>query len=168
MNREQIDERLALPWDHLDAPLRREREALETAQKLGQELDEARAERDEAEKRYVEQLERADAAVGDRDHRVAALQAENRLLQDMVAEYMLSLKEWSNEYWESRLEVAPLTAAEIERVQRMEKVAEAAKALRSEHRADFMDDGARQDRLYELFQLLDEHDEAAVLGEGES
>jgi hypothetical protein len=28
-----------------------------------------------------------------------------------------------------------------------------------------MDDGARQDRLYELFQLLDEHDEAAALAE---
>jgi len=47
----------------------------------------------------------------------------------------------------------------------LRKVAEAAKALRSEHRADFMDDGARQDRLCELFQLLDEHDEAAALAE---
>jgi len=53
----------------------------------------------------------------------------------------------------------------VARVKRLEKVAEAAKALRSEHRADFMDDGARQDRLYELFQLLDEHDEAAALAE---
>jgi hypothetical protein len=63
------------------------------------------------------------------------------------------------------LDIVSLTAAEVARVQRLEKVAEAARALRSEHRADFMDDGARQDRLYELFQLLDESDEAAALAE---
>ena len=68
---------------------------------------------------------------------------------------------WTGTEWLPRSSDAP----EAERVQRLEKVAEAAKALRSEHRADFMDDGARQDRLYELFQLLDEHDEAAALAE---
>lgn len=70
--------------------------------------------------------------------------------------------------WEQRGEYWHLIiprAAEVARVKRLEKVAEAARALRSEHRADFMDDGARQDRLYELFQLLDESDEDAALAE---
>ena len=46
MNREQIDERLALPWDHLDAPLRREREALETARQLGEWIEATAGESD--------------------------------------------------------------------------------------------------------------------------
>ena len=122
MNREQIDERLALPWDHLDAPLRREREALETAQKLGQELDEARAERDEAEKRYVEQLERADAAVGDRDHRVAALLAENRLLREWLNKATTKLCRLNIAWTWPSPDIARLTAAEAERVRRMESL----------------------------------------------
>ena len=65
-------------------------------------------------------------------------------------------------------ELVPLTAAEVERVRRMEAESRAARAYRDEYRKDF---GARKDlgdNLHNLFQLLDEHDEAAALGEGES
>lgn len=101
-------------------------------------LREAREERDEAEKRYVEQLERADAAVGDRDHRVAALLAENRLLREALDLADRDLCEWHDRYPLDGLEpmfeliarcrqhishsrdAASLTAAEVERVKRLE------------------------------------------------
>ena len=113
-------------------------------------------------------------AQGERD----GFKAENRLLVACLNSIRCLAVEGIGAEWEELApkvvsiyatctgpELVPLTAAEAERVKRLEKVAEAARALRSEHRADFMDDGARQDRLYELFQLLDEHDEAAALAE---
>ena len=91
--------------------------------------------------------------------------AENRLLREWLNKATTKLCRLNIAWTWPSPDIARLTAAEAARVQRLEKVAEAAKALRSEHRADFMDDGARQDRLYELFQLLDKHDEAAALAE---
>ena len=53
-------------------------------------------------------------------------------------------------------------AAEVARVQRLEAESEAARAFRNEYRKDF---GAWKDLRDDLFQLLDEHDEAAALAE---
>lgn len=116
-------------------------------------LREARKERDEAEARYVEQLERADAAVGDRDHRVAHVLTENRLL----IEYCLSDGGQLPD-----LDLS-LTAAEVERVKRLEKVAEAARALRDECYKDYSDGPTMRDLRDQLFELLDTHDKAAAL-----
>ena len=87
-------------------------------------LRETRGERDAAEKRYVEQLERADAAVGDRDHRVAALQAENRLLRDLLARVVDGddvISEAAVVLYSDDGKAIALTAAEAERVRRLER-----------------------------------------------
>ena len=91
-------------------------------------LREARGERDTMSELYAREGHKSLVLLNEN----TSLLAENRLLRDVVAEYMLSLKEWSNEYWESRLDVAPLTAAEVERVKRLEKVAEAASIIQEQ------------------------------------
>ena len=134
----------------------------------------ARAERDTMAELYAREGHKSLVLLNEN----TSLLAENRLLVACLNSIRCLAVEGIGAEWEELApkvvsiyatcigpELVPLTAAEVARVQRLEKVAEAAKALRSEHRADFMDDGARQDRLYELFQLLDEHDEAAALAE---
>ena len=165
MNREEVKRRLASYGTGVlhDPGESESREALETALAAMEERDRA-AQEAEHWRGTIYEPDR-ETLVRERD---AAL-AENRLLRDILERAVIDgddvISEAAVVLYSDEGKAIALTAAEAERVRRLEKVAEAAKALRSEHRADFMDDGARQDRLYELFQLLDEHDEAAALAE---
>ncbi len=121
----------------------------------------------------IEQMTRTDLpaliaalreARGERD----GFKAENRLLREWLNKATTKLCRLNIAWTWPSPDIAPLTAAEAERVRRMEAESRAARAYRDEYRKDF---GARKDlgdNLHNLFQLLDEHDEAAALGEGDT
>ena len=153
----RCEKELEGPWPHVIYPAH----ARSDVPALIAALREARGKRDVMSELYAREGHKSLVLLNEN----TSLQAENRLLREWLNKATTKLCRLNIAWTWPSPDIARLTAAEAARVQRLEKVAEAAKALRSEHRADFMDDGARQDRLYELFQLLDEHDEAAALAE---
>ena len=130
-------------------------------------LREARAERDAMSNLYAQEGHKSLVLLNEN----TSLLAENRLLRDLLARVVDGddvISEAAVVLYSDDGKAIALTAAEVARVRRMEAESRAARAYRDEYRKDF---GARKDlgdNLHNLFQLLDEHDEAAALGEGES
>ena len=130
-------------------------------------LREARGERDGMSELYAREGHKSLVLLNEN----TSLLAENRLLRDLLARVVDGddvISEAAVVLYSDDGKAIALTAAEVARVRRMEAESRAARAYRDEYRKDF---GARKDlgdNLHNLFQLLDEHDEAAALGEGES
>ena len=135
-------------------------------------LREARAERDAMSNLYAQEGHKSLVLLNEN----TSLLAENRLLREAVEDLLGGWRYirqahgdlygvgWDRAQHKGEIALAetPLTAAEVARVKRLEKVAEAARAFRNEYRKDF---GAWKDLRDDLFQLLDESDEDAALAE---
>ena len=121
LTKAEIEERLpkTLGRSVYEGTATREREALETALALY-------AERDEALEKKQADTQLAIRYYGEKQ----ALLAENRLLVHWLNDPPMYLPKTLEE-------VAPLTAAEVERVKRLEAVAEAAKVFRDHVREGF-------------------------------